>query len=200
MCPGQVVQNIRYSVPPTCVDNWYYRTATEVRIKPGMNSACSHVHIFSSDRRLYIQNYVNAHTFCDLHQYLHKHITTNSHHRLLNFAVCDTAIFSLSGTEEAYSTYARHLTINFMQWTQYNTNNKACRWKWPWAIRTNLPRSDINVIIPSSNQCSTWALCYRVSLHVSTQSSSLPVCSTSLILYWMVTCRLKITNCLLMCS
>jgi hypothetical protein len=52
------------------------------------------INIFSSDRRLYIQNYVNAHTFCDLHQYLYKHITTNSHHRLLNFAVCDTAIFS----------------------------------------------------------------------------------------------------------
>lgn len=59
-----------------------------------MNSVCSHVNIFSSDRRLYIQNYVNAHTFCNLHQYLYKHITTNCHHRLLNFAVCDSAIFS----------------------------------------------------------------------------------------------------------
>jgi hypothetical protein len=59
-----------------------------------MNSACSHVNILSSDRRLYIQNYVYAHTFCDLHQYLYIHITTNSHHHLLNFAVCNTAIFS----------------------------------------------------------------------------------------------------------
>ena len=92
MCPSQVVQNL-----PTCVDNWcYYRKATEVRIKLSMNSACSLVNtsIFSSDRRLYIQNYVYAHTFCDLHQYLYIHITTNSHHRLLNFAVCNTAIFS----------------------------------------------------------------------------------------------------------
>jgi len=59
-----------------------------------MNSACSHVNIFSSDRRLYVQNYVYTHTFCHLHQLLHKHFTTNSHHRLFNITVGDTAIFS----------------------------------------------------------------------------------------------------------
>jgi len=48
--------------------------------------------IFSSDRRLYIQNYANAHTFRDAHQYLYEHFTADSHHRLLNIAVCDTAI------------------------------------------------------------------------------------------------------------
>ena len=94
-------------------------------------------------------------------------------------------ITALSGTEEAYSTYARHPTINLALRTQHNTNTKACRWKWPWAILTNLPWSDVNVIIPSSTRCSTWALCYRVSVfhHVSIHSSSLPMCSISLILY-----------------
>jgi hypothetical protein len=93
MCSGQVVQNIRYSVPITCVDNWcYYRKATEVRIKPGISSACSHVSIFSSDRRLYTYKITSTLTFCDAHHYLYKHFTTNSHHRLLNIAVCDNAI------------------------------------------------------------------------------------------------------------
>lgn len=93
-------------------------------------------------------------------------------------------VTAFSGTEEAYSTYARHLTINLVQWTQHNKSTKAFRWKWPWAILTNLPLSDINVTIAPSTQCSTWALCYRVSHHVSIHSSSLPMCSISLILYW----------------
>jgi len=40
---------------------------TEVRIKPGMNSACSYVNLFSSDRQLYIQNCIYTHTFCHLY-------------------------------------------------------------------------------------------------------------------------------------
>jgi hypothetical protein len=93
-------------------------------------------------------------------------------------------VTALSRTEEAYSTYARHLTIHLVQRTQHNTNNKACRWKWPWVILTSLPWSD-NVIIPPSTLCSTWALRYRVSVshHISIRSSSLLVCSISLILY-----------------
>jgi len=146
MCPGQVLQNIRYSVPPTCVDNWcYYRKATDVRIKPGMISACSHVNIFSSEGSAYkITSTLTLFV-------THISISTNTS-RLIPTIACWTLRFvilpffhlmitALSGTQVSYSTHARHLTLNLVQWTQHNTNTKACRWKWPWAILTNLPWS-----------------------------------------------------------
>lgn len=180
--------NIRHSVPPTCVDNWcYYRKVTEVRTKPGMNTTSSHVNVFSSDRRLYIQNYVYAHTFCHISFFKNTSglipTTACSTLRLVILSFFRLMITALSGTEEAYSTYARHLILNLVQWSQHNTNTKACRWKWPGAMFTNLPWSDFNVVIPSSTQCSTWALCYRVSHHVSIHFSSLSMCYIGLMLY-----------------